>query len=103
MFSNQFIPENDRSDHLTRIPFLFLILILPFAVLQCDIADSDEADAIFDYDFRESAHNWEPFFSGYFVGDGEKMNLESDYRPFRNHWIQPNMPYTSLPSIIVMM
>tara|TARA_R100001143_G_C3361089_1_gene135919 strand:+ start:17865 stop:18539 length:675 start_codon:yes stop_codon:yes gene_type:complete len=46
----------------------------------CGINDSNVSDTLIESDFTESADSWEPFFTGYNVGWGDKMDLTSEYR-----------------------
>ncbi|MEX0769932.1 MAG: hypothetical protein WD035_04310 [Balneolaceae bacterium] len=61
---------------------LLLFLFIPFFILSCDTLDSHDsaASSVFQYDFNESDHGWEAFFSDYNVDWGEKMKLHADYR-----------------------
>ncbi len=62
-------------------PIVCTLLFFVILIAGCDITDADEPAALFESDFRESTHSWEPFFTGYNVGWGEKMELAADYRP----------------------
>lgn len=55
-------------------------IVIAYLIAGCDITDDGNDEAVFEYDFRESAASWEPFFTDYNVGWGEDMELTSDYR-----------------------
>lgn len=58
----------------------FVLFIIGIWMTGCNINDTDETTTLFESDFRESTQSWEPFFTGYNVGWGEKMELTSDFR-----------------------
>lgn len=58
---------------------IIVSLAVSFIFSGCDRND-DEYDITFEYDFRESDHSWEPFFTGFNAGWEERMELEADYR-----------------------
>ena len=59
---------------------LGLSLALPFFLFGCGLQNQEDNRTTFEYDFRESRHDWETFFTGYYVGREDKMKLTSDYR-----------------------
>ncbi|MCC5905647.1 MAG: hypothetical protein JJU13_05550 [Balneolaceae bacterium] len=52
-----------------------------FMISGCDITDDNDSPIVFEYNFHESEHNFEAFFTDYPVGDDENMELIADYRP----------------------
>ncbi|MEX0994676.1 MAG: hypothetical protein WD599_04055 [Balneolaceae bacterium] len=61
------------------IKYVYLLLI-PVLLLSCNALENDNSSLDYQYDFSESDHNFEAFFTDYNVGWGEKMNLHADYR-----------------------
>lgn len=61
---------------------IFVIPILLFSSVSCSLINSNEqpAETVFEFDFRESAHGWEPFFTNYPKGWSEKMELTFAYK-----------------------
>jgi len=51
-----------------------------FLLVGCGTTDERETTILFEYDFRESPADWEPFFTDFNVGWEEKMELTADYR-----------------------
>ncbi len=60
--------------------FLLFIFFSGF-ISGCDITDSSDSPIVFEYNFHESEHNFEAFFTDYPVGDDENMELIAEYRP----------------------
>lgn len=67
--------------HASGKRMLLISLYLPVLLFGCDITGGNDETMEFEYDFRESDHDWEAFFTDYNVGWGDDMELESDYRP----------------------
>jgi len=77
------IHQQDKNDHryeITSIKFL-IFLFIPFFLFSCDTLSPGDSPPSVQFDFRESNHDWEAFFTDFNVGWEEKMDLYSDYRP----------------------
>ncbi len=75
--------RSQRALHIRHNLFNSLLLAISILVLitGCDFLESTGISSIeFEYDFTESTHNMEAFFTGYPVGWGENMELTSEYR-----------------------
>lgn len=59
---------------------VFTFMVFPLLLFGCNVFDSDNTVTNFEYYFSESEHNWESFFTDFFVGRKDKMELTSDYR-----------------------
>ena len=59
-----------------------IIVGLIFLFAGCNIFDRSGGEIIetYEYNFAESEHNWEPFFTDYNVDQEESMELEAEYR-----------------------
>ncbi|MEX0720307.1 MAG: hypothetical protein WD059_06545 [Balneolaceae bacterium] len=68
--------------HKQSIFLNLILLIIPCLFLSCDTTGTDDPDVVgeYEFDFRESDHDWEPFFTDYNVGRGDDMELTADYR-----------------------
>lgn len=60
--------------------FFLAVLTLLLLLSGCDLLERDEPDEVLTYDFRESAGDWEAFFTGYHLGWDDKMELAHGYR-----------------------
>ena len=85
MFSRRFnfsIEEKNMPAKflIVRSFFILALIFILFLFFGCGITDSNETELVFEYDFSESQYAWEPFFTDYNVGWGDKMQLTSDYR-----------------------
>lgn len=58
-----------------------ICVTLSFIMASCNIFQSYDTVINYEYNFRESDHNWEAFFTNYNVGWEDKMELTSDYKP----------------------
>lgn len=63
-------------------PALLLLLLPMFVCLvtACNITGSSNSGTVYEYDFHESEHSWEPFFTDYNAGWEDSMELTADYR-----------------------
>ncbi|MGM0586919.1 MAG: hypothetical protein ACQETE_00750 [Bacteroidota bacterium] len=60
---------------------ILLISVLSLLLFSsCSLVQSDPETDDYEFDFSQSDHQWEAFFSNYPDGWGEKMELASDYR-----------------------
>jgi len=78
--TNQFRAE---SQVRKNYPFEYSVFLLMFHFLTgCSTTGSEpsEAEAVFEYNFREAEAGWEPFFTDYNIDNTEGMNLRSGYR-----------------------
>lgn len=87
MHSLRQLTMNNCLKFIKKISYSMLTigLLVSFIITGCDSLEStdDEFDfqSEFEYNFRESDHGWESFFTNYNKGWAEKMDLESDYQP----------------------
>ena len=82
MFSR--LPDNLQSirQYLTSITVLLLIATIPL-FYGCNNfigTSSGDPDIVTEYDFNESKHSWDPFFTDYNIEQGEDMELTAEYR-----------------------
>src|SRR6056297_1241904 len=66
-----------------KYPLEYSVLLVIFLFLTgCSTTGSEpsEADAVFEYNFRDTEAGWEPFFTDYNVDNTEGMDLRSGYR-----------------------
>jgi hypothetical protein len=61
--------------------FILLVIFSWFMISGCDITDETDSPIVFEYNFHESEHSFEAFFTDYPVGDDENMELIADYSP----------------------
>jgi hypothetical protein len=65
-----------------KLPYLILLLsvLSLFLFSSCNLVESEPETGNYEYDFTQSDHQWEAFFTNYPEGWGEQMELASDYR-----------------------
>lgn len=71
------------SDKFYKISSFILVALTTILIISCDITDETspvESPEIYEYHFEESDFDWEPFFTGYNVGQSDDMELTSDHR-----------------------
>lgn len=66
---------------VSRMINYITLLMIVLSISGCHVSDSDSssADAVFEFDFRESQFEWDAFFTNYNVDNEDGMELQSGY------------------------
>jgi len=74
------LSENKDMSHKLSVMKVISSICILFLITACGTTDERETTIPFEYDFRESPADWDPFFTDFNVGWEEKMELTADYK-----------------------